>query len=269
MKELARITETLPDAYKALVATVKDSLPAAERDAANFHKAHSQFMVATLDVTPLTPIRSIMQTLAEIERTRRALEEAHIRRLNLLTDEAEQRTNLETLTMFDRQRAETRLIEIGYQVAALDNSVQGAVRKLAHLCSMHKSLLSHIGRDEITEGDYEAEEARYHVLTCLKQALCAARSRGGVIDEGNHIYLFDMGMPAALVQKHVLDYLQHESEMIANGQAPTHSHTLDWMNRVADQIEPYARENAQRRGVCLLDKDALIGDKDGLSAAQY
>ena len=31
-------------------------------------------------------------------------------------------------------------------------------------------------------------------MTALKQALNSARPRGGVIDEGNSIYLFDIGV---------------------------------------------------------------------------
>ena len=48
----------------------------------------------------------------------------------------------------------------------------------------------------------------YHVMTCLKQALNAARARGGVIDEGNLIYLFDMGINSAQAQAEIYAYLE-------------------------------------------------------------
>lgn len=53
-------------------------MPAVVRDTSNFHKSHSQFMQVTLDVTAITPIRSIKHSLAEIDRTRSALQEAYI-----------------------------------------------------------------------------------------------------------------------------------------------------------------------------------------------
>jgi hypothetical protein len=54
-------------------------LPAVMKTETNFIKGHSQFMNVTLDVTTLTPLRSIYQSLAEIEQTRAALQENHFK----------------------------------------------------------------------------------------------------------------------------------------------------------------------------------------------
>jgi predicted RNase H-like nuclease (RuvC/YqgF family) len=61
-----------------MLKNIDQKLPAVVRDTSNFHKSHSQFMQVTLDVTAITPIRSIKHTLAEIDRTRSALQEAYI-----------------------------------------------------------------------------------------------------------------------------------------------------------------------------------------------
>jgi hypothetical protein len=81
--------------------------------------------------------------------------------------------------------------------------MEGAVRKLNFFINQYDNILAKIGKTEITEEDYEQEEKRYHVMTCMKQGLNAARSRGGVIDEGNMIYLFDLGINAAQAQAEV------------------------------------------------------------------
>ena len=64
--------------YNLMLKNIQDRMPAVVRDTSNFHKSHSQFMQVTLDVTAITPIRSIKHTLAEIDRTRGALQEAYI-----------------------------------------------------------------------------------------------------------------------------------------------------------------------------------------------
>ena len=58
-------------------------------------------------------------------------------------------------------------------------------------------------------------------MTAMKQALSSARPRGGTIDEGNMIYLFDLGINAAQAQAEVFAYLQWENNIISEGKAPT------------------------------------------------
>ena len=215
-------------------------------------------MAATLDVTQLTTVRAIKHTLAEIERTKQALSEACIKQRRREVDVREARARLKgELLPFERERVEIDVMEAEFQSASMGLAVQGAVRKLSHMVSQYHSLMAKHGKDELTEADYEADEARYHVMTALKQALCAARARGGVIDEGNHIYLFDMGLPAAEVQAQMLAYFKMESDLIASGKSPTHEMTMQWLEACADRWQHCAAEFATRRGVPLFDAQSL------------
>ena len=75
------LNEALPTAapeYKSMLNNIAEKMPAVTQATSNFHKSHSQFMGVTLDVTAITPIRSIKHTLAEIDKTRSALQEAYI-----------------------------------------------------------------------------------------------------------------------------------------------------------------------------------------------
>ena len=65
--------------YKNMLANITSTLPAIKQTSSNFYKSHSQFMGVMLDVTAITPVRSVKHTLAEIDKTRMALEEAHIK----------------------------------------------------------------------------------------------------------------------------------------------------------------------------------------------
>ena len=69
----------VPAEYKDMVNRIQKSMPAMMEDSSNFHKSHSQYMGAMLDVTAITPIRRVKHILAEINRTKGALEEAYIK----------------------------------------------------------------------------------------------------------------------------------------------------------------------------------------------
>ena len=149
----------------------------------------------------------------------------------------------------------------------IQNSITGAVRKMSFFTTQYKSILKKLGKEDITEQEYEKEESRYHVMTCLKQALNAARARGGTIDEGNLIYLFDMGINSAQAQAEVYSYLEMENKMMAQGKAPTHEMTMQWLEACADKFSPDAEKFAERRGFKLYDEDSLntkliTGDKE-------
>ena len=61
--------------YKVMLDNINKTLPAIKQSSSNFYKSHSQFMGVMLDVTAITPIRSVKHTLAEIDKTRMALDD--------------------------------------------------------------------------------------------------------------------------------------------------------------------------------------------------
>ena len=71
------LTDVKPE-YRTMLKNIEDKMPAVQQASSNFYKSHSQFMNVMLDVTAITPIRSIKHSLAEIEKTKSALQEAQI-----------------------------------------------------------------------------------------------------------------------------------------------------------------------------------------------
>ncbi len=244
--------------YNLMLKNIQDRMPAVVRDTSNFHKSHSQFMQVTLDVTAITPIRSIKHTLAEIDRTRGALQEAYINLRKKQNDLKKKERELASCTdELDRELLEIEILEINSHLEGTQNAVNGAIRKMNFFVNQHKQLLEKVGREEITEEDYEREESRYHIMTCMKQALNAARSRNGMIDEGNLIYLFDLGINAAQAQAEVFAYLNMENQLISNGQAPTHEMTMRWLEACADKWAEDPAKFAARRGFSVFDRSSL------------
>jgi hypothetical protein len=244
--------------YNLMLKNIQDRMPAVTRDTSNFHKSHSQFMSVTLDVTAITPIRSIKHTLAEIDRTKSALQEAYINLRKKQNELKKKERDLEASTdALDRELLEIEILELNSHLEGTQNHVNGALRKMNFMVNQHAQLLEAIGKNEITEEDYEREESKYHIMTCMKQALNAARSRNGMIDEGNLIYLFDLGINAAQAQAEVFAYLNMENQLISNGNAPTHEMTMRWLEACADKWQQDPATFAARRGFSVFDRSSL------------
>ena len=246
--------------YKNMLENITNTLPAIKQTSSNFYKSHSQFMGVMLDVTAITPVRSVKHTLAEIDKTRMALEEAHIKmrkkEIELREKEHKLRSDID-LNDFEKEMLEIEILEIKVNMNNIQNSITGAIRKMSFFTNQYKSILKKLGKEDITEEEYEKEESRYHVMTCMKQGLNAARARGGVIDEGNLIYLFDMGINSAQAQAEIYAYLKMENDMMDKGQAPTHEMTMQWLEACADKFQGDAEKFAERRGFTLYDEKSL------------
>jgi hypothetical protein len=246
--------------YKQMLTNINATLPAIKQSSSNFYKSHSQFMGVMLDVTAITPIRSVKHTLAELDKTRMALEEAQ---LKMMKKDIELRQKEKKLAdgdykdEFERELLETEILEVKVNLNNIQNSVSGAIRKMNFFTNQYKSILKKLGKEDITEEEYEKEESRYHVMTCMKQALNAARARGGVIDEGNLIYLFDMGINSAQAQAEIYAYLKMENTLMDQGKAPTHEMTMTWLEACADKFSGESVKFAERRGFKLYDEESL------------
>jgi len=255
------LNEALPTAapeYKSMLTNIAEKMPAVTQATSNFHKSHSQFMGVTLDVTAITPIRSIKHTLAEIDKTRSALQEAYI---NLRKKEVKlkkkQAKLIDCREPLARELLEIEILEIQGHLEGTRNAVQGAVRKMNFFTNQYDNLMKKIGKEELSEEDYELEEARYHIMTCMKQALNSARPRQGVIDEGNMIYLFDLGINAAQAQAEVFSYLNWENTLVEQGKAPEHEHTVQWLEGCADKWAGCPAAFANSRGFDVFDPTSL------------
>jgi predicted RNase H-like nuclease (RuvC/YqgF family) len=254
---------SLPKQYKGMLKHIEQTMPAIRKSSSNFYKSHSQFMGTMLDVTAISPIRSVKHTLAEIDKTRAALEEAHI---NLRKKDIEMRQKEDQLNnepdALKRELLETEIIHLQIQQKNTNNSMQGALRKLSYFTTQYKSILNKLGKETITEEEYEDEEETYHIMTCMKQALNAARARGGVIDEGNLIYLFDMGINSAVAQQEIYSYLQKENDMLSKGGTPTHEMTMQWLEHCVERFKGDSVKFAERRGFTLKDTKSLAQLED-------
>jgi len=244
--------------YKSMLTNIQKHAPAIAQASSNFYKSHSQMMSVTLDVTAITPIRSIKHSLAEIEKTKGALRESYFKmRKEEVKLKKLERKLLEEDDALEREMLEIKINEKQANAESSRGYVEAAVRKLNFFTNQYDNLMKKIGKEKLTEADYELEEVKYHIMTCMKQALNSARPRGGIIDEGNMIYLFDLGINAAQAQLEVMSYLNWENELIQQGKAPEHEHTVQWLEGCADKWAGCPAAFANSRGFDVYDPTSL------------
>ena len=262
IKEIKTVLTSSKPEYLTMIKNIDSKLPAVEKACSNFYKTSSQFKNVTLDVTAITPIRSIKHTLAEIEKTKLAVKSNMIKSKKNNVKLKKHKVKLkESTDELEKELLEIKILELQDGIESTKNYLEGAIRKMNFFINQYNELLEHLGIKEVTEEMYEREENRYHIMTAMKQALSAARTKGGLIDEGNHIYLFDLGINGAAAQVEVFNYLKMENELINNGSEPTHEMSMRWLEKCADKFENNPKTFVERRGFKLLDEQSLTNFK--------
>jgi hypothetical protein len=233
-KELKNMLEG-SGATRQMVGFVQANLPALNQATENFGKRQSQFMDNMLTLTHPTPVRNLRQILAEIRRTMDGLREAYFK-----NREAELEAQLEEMCAENKetinikqQLCEVKAEHLRANIEAGKVYIAGAIRKTTNYIEQYKSILESIGAESFDEIDFEAEEEKYHIMTAFGQALCAARARNGVIDEGNHIYFFQIGINGTAAQQEIAAYLGEEGKKVKMQAHLSHKDTLEFLEEMA------------------------------------
>lgn len=285
----------------------------------NFGKTQTQCMDNLLTVNHPTPLRNARQMLAEIERTRGAIQEWFFKNEKVEIEIEELRYNIEQYkawkdcvdgsverpmyypvvgdgphktqgagrpaTDFDLRRWEVELKEKLTNQESGKTYVNGAIRKMDNHMQNYQEILNNFGLTQLDEKAVEEQEESYHIQKALLQGLCAARAHGGMIDEGNHIYLQDIGVNGAVAQSLMTEYLQSEhvriaqsrqimteaeactdeakrAELIASARAilPTHTDQMEFVKRIAEMFKGCTKDYCARKGFSPFHEESMLVD---------
>jgi hypothetical protein len=92
--------------------------------------------------------------LAEIDRTKSALQEAYIGLRKKQNELKKKERDLEASTdPLDRELLEIEILELNSHLEGTQNHVNGALRKMNFMVNQHAQLLEAVGKNEITEED--------------------------------------------------------------------------------------------------------------------
>lgn len=258
MYEITTLNKDLPTQYKTMLSEVSEYYPVITKATRNFNKSQSQFMNNMLTVSHPTELRNLRQILAQLNRAKQALDEAYFNVEKKKIRIKQRQRKLETVTDdLEKELLEIQIMQSQSQLEHSLQSVEGAVRKVSGYVSQYKHILKEKGIEEMTEADFEADEERYHIMKMFEQGLCAARSRQGVIDEGNHIYCYQIGINGTAAQMEVSAFLAEEGEIVKGGNLPSHERTWKWMHDMADKYAGSAEKFCQLKGMELLQEGSL------------
>jgi len=219
--------------YAPMLEYISKHRLAAFKSIANIGKSHTQFQSTMLDNTAplggLTFMRSRRQALGDIFHTETAIRSGVIKkkkslvRIELFREKARIKREADANGQADIFELEAQILDI--EAAKLESEIYdgdiylaGAVRKLTKryedLHALEVKIREQLGKGpdyQITEQDEEDEEPEFHIIQAFSQALCAARSRGNVTDNGNFIYFQNLGIPSNMAQLDIEGFLA-ESE---------------------------------------------------------
>ncbi|MFA5406671.1 MAG: hypothetical protein WC307_04930 [Candidatus Nanoarchaeia archaeon] len=269
-----------------MVNYVNENLPAMSKTAKNFYKTQSQFMDNTLTLHHPTSIRNVRQDLAQVQKTMMAINEYGFDvtekeiKIDRLKYEIAMNLNLETnkpLNEFDKRLKENEINKLRSQILTSNDYKNGAIKTLTNYVANYLSIMEKVRNElgkpddyELTEEDFENEEEKYHIKTAFEQALCAARSHGGAIDEGNQIYLTQIGINGTLAQQCVTGYLMMEQKMIKEvvdkvegARLPNHADQLKFLEDMYQKFKDCSKEYSTKKGINIKTSIALFGgEKD-------
>lgn len=255
VQEIANVSEK----YQSMIDKISFKLESIDRSNRIFYKPYSQFKNAVLDISNLSINDSLRHILAVIEQERTTLEQASI---DIRRDEIKLKYMIKKNNdLPDGEEKELLELDIEEKQNHLNNSknyILATIRKLTFMVHQYDKIMSKIDNNDLTEEEFEISEIRTHIIKAFSQALNSARSRGGVIDEGNQIYLSQLGINGCVAQQEISDFIKLELDMLENGKMPTQIMVLEWLELLADKYMKYSKELTSYRGLDIMDQDSLV-----------
>ena len=86
------------------------------------------------------------------------------------------------------------------------------IKRCVVLAEMYKEICTELGVDNITEEMIEANQPKEHLMSMFQQALRAAVSNAGIVDEGNLRYANNVGISVSECQIEVQRFLFEDAD---------------------------------------------------------
>jgi len=249
--------------YKDMIKNIEGVMPNVYKNSSNFYKSDSQMKEVTLNISDITPFTRLKHILARIERTKEALRFNYFSSKKKQNEIALKKEAIASASNLEKELLEIQIEELESDMQVTDNYLKGAIRQLNFLMTQYQVTMESMGKEFISEEEYEESEAKNHIAIALKQALCAARSRNGVIDEGNHIYLFELGINGTTIQAEMYKFFAMENEMLSLGEEPTHEMQMAWIEKMMDKYQNNPVKVIEARKLQKLDPTSLVRELNG------
>ena len=215
----------------------------------------SQLM--TLTMMNDSPYRRLKQCLAEIDKKRRALDEAYFKMQKTKVNIAQWYEEGDKLSVIKAQEAENGLLRG-------KNVIEGAFKDIALYQSAYEEIReSNKIPEKWDEMDAEKEEVDHHIRQAFRQSHRQMVSTG-TIDVGNMEYLEQFGVHPQTAVRIIKDYINSEEKEIAEGKAPTVVRLYNFLDSMVEMFHGAHELVLDRIGIKeLIKTDFLyLEDKD-------
>jgi len=209
----------------------------------------------TLTMMTDSPYRRLRQCMSQIERKRKALEEAYFKmqKKKVLVENWYEKGD--EMSVIRAREAEASMIR-------QKDYIDGAFKEIATFQYAYDEIReSHNISENWDEKDAEEAEIDHHIKQAFRQAHRDMVNTGR-IGLGNMEYMEQYGVHIQTATKIIADYIASEDKMIAEGKMPTVKHLYAFLDRMAETFHDAHKVVMERIGIKdLLKEDFLYLEK--------
>ena len=267
MNNLVTMPQGLLESSNKMIVDLAKRVPLIEKSLQPHLKGRTQFQANILDiggaVSGTTKLRNLRAVLAKYNESMAGLEDASFMVAELELKISVIQNDLQAQSGAVAKFAEIELSKLRVQRDRVMKNIEGAVRKLygyaMQIETLENAIKVELGVDEITELHFEQDEERHHIMKAFEQALHAYRTIGN-IDEGNNIYLFQIGINGGMALRDVRQYILEEKILLDKGTSPVEMfrNEFEFLEKMSNKYAGCSECLAQMRGMKSIVETALL-----------
>ena len=226
-----------------------------EIDRVNHTAGRSQTQTTNqlMSLTMMTdsPYRRLRQCMSQIERKRKALEEAYFKMQKKKVQVNYWYEKGDEMSVIRAKEAESNMIR-------QKDYIDAAFKEIATFqCAYDEIRESHNIPENWDERDAEEAEIDHHIKQAFRQAHRDMVNTGR-IGLGNMEYMEQYGIHIQTATRIIADYITSEEKMIAKGSFPTVNKLYDFLDRMAETFHDAHKDVMKRIGIKELIKEDFL-----------
>ena len=239
------------------LAIIAEKMVAIDRANHTAGRSQTQTTNQLMSLTMMTdsPYRRLRQCMSQIERKRKALEEAYFKMQKKKVQVNYWYEKGDEMSVIRAKEAESNMIR-------QKDYIDAAFKEIATFqCAYDEIRESHNIPENWDEKDAELAEIDHHIKQAFRQAHRDMVNTGR-IGLGNMEYMEQYGIHIQTATKIIADYIAGEDKMIAEGKMPTVNHLYAFLDRMAETFHDAHKDVMNRIGIKELIKDEFLYIED-------
>tara|TARA_Y100000310_G_scaffold323288_1_gene383430 strand:+ start:603 stop:1409 length:807 start_codon:yes stop_codon:yes gene_type:complete len=258
-EDITDIAEGFSTLTQESLQKISDNMPMVNHGLKTTGKKNTQTTSQLMSLTMLSdsPYRRLRQCLAQIDRKKIAYNEAYFKFKKLSVRVKE----------WTKQKDEMSLIrveEANCKLADSKNYIEGALKEIGtYQQAMIEIMETHNIPENWDEADVEKEEIAHHIRmafrNCHRDLVQDQRMNMGTME-----YLEQYGIHPLVARQLVLEYIEINTKLIADGKFPTVDNLYKFLDDMVEQFKNAHKAVMKRIGIkTLMKEEYLFMNKQG------